>query len=278
MEPVSSPLPADAIASVLFVPGTRPERFDKALASGADLVCIDLEDSVPADGKAAARTAAFGRSHPRIAVRINPVTSADGLADLVAASIAPPPALLFVPKVEDAAHLDVIAAVRPTGVVPLIESARGLRHAAAIAAHPCVAAMMFGGGDLAGELGVALAWEALAVARAQFLLACAEAGRPAIDVPWIVLDDPAGLADECRRAAALGFQAKAAIHPGQVATITAAFAPSPELVAEARAAANAFAAADGAAVRFNGRMLEAPIMRRYRAILAQADQREIVHA
>lgn len=267
---------AQALTSVLFVPGSRPDRLPKALASGADLVCVDLEDAVPADGKAAAREAAVAAVAPGVAVRVNAPTTRDGLADLLALADAGAPELVFVPKAEEPGHLDVAAgALGPdTGLVPLIETPRGLRHALAIASHPSVAAVMFGGGDMAGELGVALAWEPLAAARGALLLACAEAGRPAIDVPWIALDDEEGLADECRRARALGFAAKAAIHPAQVPAIRAAFSPSPDLVAEARAATAAYRAANGAAVRFNGRMLEVPIMRRYERVLAQADRRE----
>lgn len=263
---------AEALASVLFVPGSRPDRFGKALASGADLVCIDLEDAVPAGGKAAAREAAVAAIGPRVAIRTNAVTTRDGLADLLALADAGAPGLVFLPKVEHAAVLDVAAgALGPAvGLVPLIETPLGLRRAHAVAAHPAVAAVMFGGGDMAGELGVELAWEPLLAARGAFLLACAEAGKPAIDVPWIALDDGAGLANECRRARALGFAAKAAIHPDQIAAIRAAFAPAPELVEEARAAAAAYQQAEGAAVRFQGRMLEAPIMRRYERVLAQA--------
>lgn len=267
---------AAAIASILFVPGARPERFAKASAADADLVVIDLEDAVPTDGKAAARAAAIGAARdgagdPRLAIRINGVATRAGLEDLLALAAAVRPAAVFVPMVESPDEIRIVRAViGEVLLVPLIETPRGLRNALAIARASGVAAMMFGGGDLSAALGVALAWEPLAAARAAFVLACAEADVPAIDVPFIGLDDAAGLADECTRAAALGFQAKAAIHPAQLAAINAAFRPDAALVAEAEAARAAFAAADGAAVRFNGRMLEAPIMRRYDRILAKA--------
>ncbi|MBY0520126.1 MAG: HpcH/HpaI aldolase/citrate lyase family protein, partial [Sphingomonas sp.] len=143
---------------------------------------------------------------------------------------------------------------------------------------PGVVAMMFGGGDLSGELGVALAWEPLAVARGLFILACAEAGIPAIDVPWIALDDSTGLADEARRAKAIGFQAKAAIHPAQLGVIHAAMRPSPALVEEARGALVAYQEAGGRAIRYQGKMLEAPIIRRYARIIAMAAFRESIDA
>ena len=266
-----------ALTSMLFVPGARPDRFDKALASEAGIVCIDLEDAVPASGKAAARANAIAAIGPRVAVRINALTTLAGLADVLAlAGAATLPELILVPKVESPGEIVVLrgALGADCAIVPLIESPLGLRRAAAIGAEPGVVAMMFGGGDMAGELGTALAWDPLLYARQSLLMACAEAGIPAIDVPWIALDDSDGLADEAHRSRALGFQAKAAIHPSQLAAIHAAMRPSPSLVAEAGAALAAYEAGGGGAVRFNGRMLEAPIVRRYARIVAMTGKEE----
>ncbi|MGJ3647704.1 HpcH/HpaI aldolase/citrate lyase family protein [Sphingomonas sp. GlSt437] len=272
--------PATGLTSLLFVPGSAPARFAKALASDADMVCIDLEDAVAADAKDAARAAAIAAIGPRVAIRVNAVETAAGKADLAAlAAASARPDMVLLPKVETAAEVAVArGALLGTDLVPLIESARGLRLAHEIGAAPGVVAMMFGGGDLAGELGVALAWEPLAVARGLFILACAEAGVPAIDVPWIALDDADGLAEESRRSHAIGFQAKAAIHPAQLDAIHAAMRPSLDDVAEARAAIAAYEAAGGRAIRHNGRMLEAPIIRRYQRIVAMAKPRELVDA
>lgn len=272
---VKGEVEAVGLTSLLFVPGTRPGRYGKALASQADYVCVDLEDAVPAAEKAAARTAAIAAIEPRLAIRINAATTREGLADLLAlAQAAAPPPLVLVPKVESPGEVAVVRGALGAGarIVPLIETPAGLRHAATIAAAPGVAAMMFGGGDMAGELGTTLAWEPLLYARQALLMACAEAGIPAIDVPWIALDDEAGLAEEARRAHAIGFQAKAAIHPAQIAAIHDAMRPSAALVAEARAALAAHAAGDGGAIRFEGRMLEAPIVRRYGRVLAMAGE------
>jgi (S)-citramalyl-CoA lyase len=274
---------ATRLQSLLFVPGSRPDRFAGALASGADAVCIDLEDAVPSSGKAAAREAALSAiaadESGRLILRCNGIGTIEGIHDLAAiagaaAQGAKLPPLLLLPKVESADQLMVLAELcgDRIGLVPLIESPRGLKAAAAIGGVAGVAAMMFGGGDLSAELGVALAWEPLLIARSLFILACAEAGVPAIDVPWIQQDDPAGLDDETRRAKALGFAAKAAIHPAQVAAIHAVLRPTSDEIEEARAAEIAFAEAGGAAVRFRGRMLEAPVMRRYRQILEQEQQ------
>jgi citrate lyase beta subunit len=268
---------ANDVASVLFVPGSKPERTSKALASAARVVCIDLEDSVPASDKATARAAALaalGAGDRRLALRINGIRTRAGLEDLLAlvnASVAPP--LLFVPMVESAAEIAVVTAAfggNAPAIVPLIETVKGLRAAHEIAAAPGVGAMMFGGGDFAAELGVALAWEPLLAARGAFILACAGAGIGAIDVPFIGLDDQQGLIAETRAAKQLGFTGKAAIHPAQVEAINAVMLPTAEEIAEAQEAAQVFAAANGAAVRFKGRMLEAPIMRSYRRILDQS--------
>lgn len=264
---------ARRMTSMLFVPGSKPDRFAKALASNADMVCIDLEDAVPADGKAAARAAAIAAIAPRVAIRINAVATRAGLADLLALADAPAlPELIFVPMVELPEEIRIARAVlgETARFVPLIETPSGLAVAAAIAAAPGVAAMMFGGGDFSACLGVALAWEPLLVARSQFILACATAGVPAIDVPFIAMDDDAGLAVESRQARMLGFQAKAAIHPAQLGAIHAAMRPSQAEVAEAREALAAYAEAQGGAVRFKGRMLEAPMVKRYAAIIAMA--------
>lgn len=266
---------ADSLSAMLFVPGNKPDRFVKALASGADRVCIDLEDSVPQAEKANARVAALaalGQGDKRLILRINAVRTRAGLEDLLALDDAPTlPDLLLVPMVQSAAEIAIITSVlgaRTPALVPLIETVSGLRAAHDIAAAPAVAAMMFGGGDLAAELGVELAWEPLRTARGTFVMACASAGIAAIDVPFITLNDPDGLATETRAAKALGFTGKAAIHPAQISTIRAVFQPTADETVEAEEALQAFSAAGGAAVQFKGRMLELPIVRRYQRILA----------
>jgi (S)-citramalyl-CoA lyase len=270
--------------SLLFVPGHRPDRFARAAASGAGLIVIDLEDAVPAADKAAARAAALGHFCTALddgtlgswALRINAVTTAAGIADLAAlgqASVLPP--VLLVPMVESPVELTIVAnalAPRCPGLIPLIETPAGLRMAHAIGHAARVIALMFGGGDFSAELGVALAWEPLLAARSQLVMAAAEARVPAIDVPFIGLDDEAGLAEETCRSRALGFAAKAAIHPAQVSVIHRGFAPTPAEAAEAHAALAAYAAGGGQAIRFRGRMLEATIIPRYQAILDAKDR------
>jgi (S)-citramalyl-CoA lyase len=262
-----------AFTNFLFVPGNRTERFAKALASAADLVCIDLEDSVPLaekdDARGAALAAIAAHDQGRLALRINGLRTAAGFADILALAVSNRPEFLFVPMVESATELDILRNILGDGIafIPLIESVKGIRAAAGIASSPGVSAIMFGGGDFAGELGVKLAWEPLLHARCEIIMASAAANIGAIDVPYIDLENDAGLADECGKAKALGFQAKAAIHPRQIDAIHSAFRPSAAEISEARSAIAAFEAAGGAAIRFQGKMLEAPIIRRYQQIL-----------
>lgn len=278
--------------SLLFVPGHRPDRFGKARDAGAGLTVIDLEDAVPPLEKVAARRAAlaeFGAAAEanmlgRWGLRINAVTTAAGVQDLAnLAEAAVLPTILLVPMVQSPVELAVVCGAlggRCPGLIPLVETPAGLRAAHVIGSAPGVVGMMFGGGDFSAELGVALAWEPLLAARGQFVIAAAEARVPAIDVPFIDIDDEEGLAEETRRARALGFAAKAAIHPSQMPVIHSVFAPTSAEAAEAQDALRAYDAGGGQAIRFRGRMLEAPIIRRYRAVLETMNRSkdEIHHA
>jgi citrate lyase subunit beta/citryl-CoA lyase/(S)-citramalyl-CoA lyase len=268
-----------AVNTVLFVPGSRPDRFEKARASGAGLTVIDLEDAVSPSDKESARKGALDFLGSQKAtgwgLRINAVDTAYGVADL-AALIATDLNLdfLLLPMVEHSVEVEI--AVKALGekcpcIIPLIETPKGLRRAHEIAGCDGVAAMMFGGGDFSGELGVDLAWEPLLTARQQFILACAEHQMPAIDVPFIHLDDTDGLAEECGRAERIGFAAKAAIHPRQVAAIEDAFEPSEASVNAAAEALKAYADAGEKAIRYKGQMLEAPLVKKYRAVIARKE-------
>ena len=264
------------IRTVLFVPGDRPDRVAKALASAADLVCIDLEDSVLPESKAEARSSALQTLArgpiDRLAVRINPLTARVGLEDLLALSGAVnPPLLVLVPKARAAAELSVIAGAfgaACVGIVPLIESSEGISGADDIARAPGCVAVMFGGADFAAEVGATMEWDPLLLARSLIVRAAARARIPAIDVPFLRVNDSAGVAEETRRAKALGFTAKAAIHPNQLEAIHRVFHPTTEEVSEADAALAAYRAAGSGAVVFNGKMLDAPIVRHYERILS----------
>jgi (S)-citramalyl-CoA lyase len=260
-------------SSLLFVPGDRPDRIGKARASAADLVCVDLEDAVADGAKEQARDGAVtlaGEGDPRLVIRINRVASRHGIADLHALAERPP-ATVLIPMCEEVAELRIVRAAlgEEVALVPLVETVAGLNNAGAIAAAPGVSAIMFGGGDLSAELGVALAWEPLLTARSLLVMAAAAARVPAIDVPFVGLDDAAGLEEECRRARALGFRAKAAIHPAQLGAIHDAFRPTDTEREEARAALRAFGEGGGGAVRWNGRLLEAPMIARLKEVAGE---------
>ena len=260
--------------SLLFVPGSRPERLDKALATAAGVVCVDLEDAVAPADKDSARAAVLDRlpnlPSGRVALRINGLRTRAGIEDLAAlASASVLPAWLLLPMVESPAEIAIVRGVLGAAcppLVPLVETVAGLDAAAAIGREAGVAALMLGAGDLSAQLGCDFAWEPLLVARGRFVMACALAGVPPIDVPFTRLDDAAGLAEETARARAMGFQLKAAIHPAQVDTINALLRPSEPEIVQAEQAIAAFRAGGGQAVSFNGRMLEAPFMKRLERI------------
>lgn len=266
--------------SLLFVPGNRPERLDKALATAADIVCVDLEDAVAPHDKDSARAAILSRlsdlPEGRLALRINGLRTRAGIDDLAALAAITSrgealPAWLLVPMVESPAEVAIVRGVLGSAcppIIPLIETVAGLKAGAAIGSEAGVAALMFGAGDLSAQLGCEFAWEPLLAARGQFVMACADAGVPAIDVPFTRLNDNDALVQETTRARAMGFQLKAAIHPAQVDTINAIFRPTDEEIAAAEQAIAAFKAGGGQAVSFNGRMLEAPFMKRLERIAA----------
>lgn len=266
---------AAAFASLLFVPGDRPDRIAKAFATDADRVCIDLEDAVGPEAKDSARRdvlALLPTLDPaRAMLRINALTTPDGLRDLLAlADAASLPATIMLPKVSGAGDIAIAANVldnrRP--LIALVETIDGLDALDAIAGAAGVAGVMLGVADLSAELGCALAWEPLLAARSALVKACAGAGVLPIDGPHVDLTDHDAGAEEARRSQALGFRAKAAIHPARLPGIHAAFRPAPDQIAHARRAVAAFEASGGRATRFEGKLLEAPIVRRLRQVAA----------
>ena len=275
--------------SLLFVPGTRLDRYPKALASGADLVCVDLEDAVATQDKDAARAAVValaggaGWRREVSAVRVNPVRSREGRADVEALATEPGIAadgalVVVVPKVDGPDELDMVrepfeatgASVR---LVAMIETARGLEAAPAIAAAPAVAAVFLGAVDLAAELGCAIEWDALLYARSRLVHAVALAGGGRVrllDVPFLALDDLHGLEAETRAVSRLGFTGKAAIHPRQIEPIHAAFAPTRDDLDRARRILEAYDRAGGGVLEVDGRMVDRPVVEAARRMVARA--------
>lgn len=246
--------------SLLFVPGSRPDRFDKAGGAGADAVCIDLEDAVAPDGKAAARAAAVAALDGRFGVRVNAVGSPEGVADLAALAGAVP-VFVMIPK---AASAEDVAAVRKATDVPLwpiVESAEGLCHAWEIAAAPGVQGVLFGGADYAADLGCTMDWEPLFHARGVLAAACARVGVDLLDVPHLDIGDEADLIASTRRIKSMGFTGRACIHPTQVGPVHAVFTPTEAEIALARRVLEAFRSAGGGAALLDGKLIEKPMIR-----------------
>ena len=259
--------------SWLFVPGSRPERFDKALAAGAGAVIIDLEDAVAPADKQRARDAVAAWLLPRHAVvlRINSADSPWFDADLALCG-RPGVAAVMCPKAE---HVDTLAAVAQAGaraLLPLVESAAGIAALDALAAAPGVQRLAFGSIDLQADLGMRDATEdELLCFRTAIVLASRRAGIGApIDGVTTAIDDGARLQADVQRARRLGFHGKLCIHPKQVAAVNALFAPTIEEVAWARRVLDAAAAAGGAAIAIDGKMIDRPVLLRAHAILREA--------
>lgn len=275
--------PPLVMRSKLFVPGDRPERFPKAMATAADAISLDLEDAVHADRKAAARIAVGewlrsrrdgGDGGKLVMVRVNPVGSAGFAADLEAV-VGPGLAAVNLPKVESAEEVRagvaaIIAVERTrrdapeTRVLVNIESPRGLRLAHEIAqAHPRVVGLQIGFGDLFAPFGIRRSIASLAPVWLAVRLAAGEAGIQAFDGAYTDIANADGLAAEAAAARGFGLHGKSAIHPSQVEAINAAFAPSP---AEVRHACEVVAAlADPAnrskgAFTVDGRLIDGPFI------------------
>lgn len=264
------------LRSLLFVPGSRPERFAKALAAGADLVCIDLEDAVLPKDKVSARQAvvAFIQQHPDVCVRINPTDTDIGMQDLATLS-ANKPAAVMLAKCKGPEDIDLaqqLLGCEQTRIIPLIETLEGLDNATSIASESkAVVAMMFGGADMAAELRCDFDYEPLLFARCQLVMAAAKAGVSVIDVPFVNIKDEQGLIDETRRIKALGFTGKAAIHPCQIQSIHQAFTPDSEQIEYAQAVIDAVDGPDAGVVLVKGKMVDRPIVLASQRILALAD-------
>lgn len=258
---------------LLFVPGSRPERFEKALASDADQVCIDLEDAVPLAEKASAREATFAfvkaghSTRSELGFRINAISTDLGKADLRAVVEAKVlPAFIMLPKVEDASDMQVALSILGAHHVPLIaqlESTRAVFEARSIAkatkASGQLQALMFGGFDYAVAARVKPGLNGWAWARGMIAAAAAEAEVGAIDVPSLEIKDAAVVEAETMDVIELGYTAKSAIHPAQVDAIQRAYLPTAKELAQAEKILTAIGAANGAAIAVDGKLVDRPI-------------------
>ena len=248
----------------LFVPGNRPERFSKAIASGADAVIIDLEDAVPAAERLAARANAANWVSPQnpVYIRVN-AANTEWFHDDIALATIPGVAGIVLPKAERVEDIVLINA----NVLAIIETARGFWNARAIASN--VKRLMFGSIDFQHDLGIHGEGEELLYFRSQLVLISRLADLPApVDGITAVFDSPDPIRADTERARRLGFGGKLCIHPKQIATIHACFAPTPSEIEWATRVLEAASKSNGAAVSMDGEMIDRPVIARAEAILA----------
>jgi citrate lyase subunit beta/citryl-CoA lyase len=279
--------------SLLFVPATSAGKIERAFGSEADGVIVDLEDSVAASRKAAAREALgpiFESPRRNAYVRINAASTPHCLRDLDALPLAAIAGIVL-PKAESACDIETVDWVLtqlelprdvPAGSVSIfaiIETARGVREIDAIArATPRLRRLLFGAVDLSSDLGTPVEEESVA-SQARFAIACASraAGlEPPMDAPQLAIDDDERLRTSARRAKAQGFRGKLCIHPAQIAIVNAAFSPSAAEIERARRIVAAFEEAEKAgraALVVDGEMVDYPVVERARQLIAMSHDR-----
>ncbi|MBL6855318.1 MAG: CoA ester lyase [Rhodobacteraceae bacterium] len=272
--------------SFIFTPGLKPEMFPKALASGADMVCIELEDGIAPKDKEEARIKALKLFEVAQAddgveriLRINSMRERFGIEDVLAilATDTPPPSLMM-PKVQspdEIIMLDQLLTERghKTRLHVIIETNAGLEAAYEIAnCSSRIEAMFFGGVDMAAELRCENNWQQLIYARSRVVHAAASAGLDVIDVPYLNLQDLDGMCDEAKKAKDLGFAGKGSVHPKQIAALNDIFTPSKDNITRARRVIKTFKDADTGLVVIDGKLIEKPVMREMYRIVAIADK------
>jgi citrate lyase subunit beta/citryl-CoA lyase len=278
--------------SIIFVPANRANMVARAHQTPADVVLLDLEDSVAPAEKQAARAglrdsiASLKAAGKTVHVRVNSLTT--GLTrDDLAAAVAPGVSGLVLPKAEaarDIRQVDVLIReqemrnqLKPGNILlfPHVESARGLLRCEEIAqASSRIAGMSIGGEDYVASLGVPRSSEALEYARRLLVNICSAFGILPLDVIYPAINDEAGLASEAAYARAIGFKGKYVIHPGQVDAVNRAFMPGEAELAAARRVIEGFDAAlarGEASVQVDGQMVDVPVAKRARDLLAYAE-------
>ncbi|MBY5329885.1 HpcH/HpaI aldolase/citrate lyase family protein [Rhizobium leguminosarum] len=261
-----------ALTTMLFVPADRPERFEKAAASTADAVVLDLEDAVAPENKEIARANVVKAAlHKRTFVRVNPVQTEVFLDDLLALARAGCGNVML-PKAEAIWELERVAAAlgEDITIIPLIETAVGLDNARELAAHRTVPFVAFGSLDFALDMGCEHTQEALRFARQTLVFASRLAQKAApIDGVTVAIDDYELIKAEATEARHLGFGGKLVIHPKQLAAVAEAFHPSDAEIAWATQVVEAVSANGTRAAKINGQMIDKPVMSRAEKILSR---------
>ncbi len=276
---MSIPMSGDTPLTYLFVPGNRPERFAKAIDSGADRIILDLEDAVAPEGKAAARSAiaewmqANGQHAGKVLIRINDAATAWHAKDLALASAVQPPCVML-PKCEAAHQVAAVLASLPgdASVLPLIETARGLVAVHDIAAAKGVARLAFGSLDYMVDLDIGPGSLTLDFAATQIAVASRAAGLVP-PVAGVTPDmDAARVSADMLHAKSLGFGAKMCIHPSQLAAVRAALAPTAADLAWAQRVLQVWAASSGGVIQLDGKMVDRPVVLKAERIIFLASQ------
>ena len=270
--------------SFIFTPGLKPEMYPKALKSGTDMVCIELEDGIAPQDKEIARNLAlklFQEKQKNDGVerilRINSLREKFGIEDVQAIlSTKNPPPALMIPKVkkpDEIVLLDNLLSEKGhhCRIHVIIETNEGLENAYQIAnCSNRIDALFFGGVDMSAELRCENKWEPLLYARSRIVHAAASAGIDAIDVPYLDLEDLEGMRKEAILAKELGFSGKGSIHPKQIPILNDVFTPSELSIKKAQKIVSVFEKANTGLVVIDGKLIEKPVLREMYRILSIA--------
>tara|TARA_Y100000992_G_scaffold123357_1_gene80806 strand:- start:110 stop:967 length:858 start_codon:yes stop_codon:yes gene_type:complete len=261
--------------SFIFTPGLNPEMFPKALASGADMVCIELEDGIAIKDKDEARKHTINalktlevKNDVELVVRVNCQRTKPGLLDLEAfISSKLKVKALMLPKVKTPDEITFIDDLLSdcnldTDLHVIMETNEALENIYDIAhSSKRIVALYFGGVDMAAELRVPNSYENLVYARSKLVHAGASVGVDVIDVPYLDLEDMNGMKKEAELVRNLGFTGKGSIHPKQINILNKVFTPSEEEITKAKKIIDQFNASDTGLVVIDGKLIEKPVLR-----------------
>ena len=261
--------------SFIFCPGNKPDMIPKALSSGADMVCIDLEDAIIPEHKDISRSSTISAfediSVPHgveTLIRINDVNSKDGKEDIKAILESFNTASgLMLPKIQNVNEIidlekQIKLANKNLNLHIIIETNKGLENAWNIAqSSALIKSLLFGGVDMSADLGCNGDWMSLLYARSRVVHAAAGAGIDSIDVPFLDLEDMEGMRQEAQKSKNLGFSGKGSIHPKQIALLNKVFTPSESEIEYANKVIKAFNEASDGLVVVDGKLIEKPVLR-----------------
>ncbi len=272
--------------SFIFTPGLNPEMFPKALASGADMICIELEDGIAIKDKDEARKNTINalknlkiNNDVELVVRVNCQRTKPGLLDLEAfISSKLNVKALMLPKVKTPDEITFIDDLLTdcnldTDLHVIMETNEALENIYDIAhASKRIVALYFGGVDMAAELRVPNSYENLIYARSKLVHAGASVGIDVIDVPYLDLEDMDGMKKEAELVRNLGFTGKGSIHPKQINILNEVFTPSKEEIIKAKRIIDQFNASDTGLVVIDGKLIEKPVLREMKRRILVADK------